>query len=74
MHLWNIHKFRNHPNRLYLIPGKLFLNFFHPELKNREAWLCGRECNLETLAREQEAVVGYGTVSMPGSLERVLHC
>jgi hypothetical protein len=74
LHLWNIHKIRNQPNRPYLIPGKPFLNFFHPGLKNPEARLCGRECNLETLARLQEAVVGYGTVSMQGSLERVLHC
>jgi len=64
VHLWNIHKIRNQPNRPDLIPGKPFRNFFHPELKNPEARRCGRQCNLETLARLQEAVMGYGTVSM----------
>jgi hypothetical protein len=70
---WNIDKIRNQPNHPYLIPGKPFLNFFHPAPKNPEAHLCDRECNLETLARLQEAVIGYGTFSMQGSLERVLH-
>ena len=74
MHLGNIHKIRHQPNRPYLILGKPFLIFLHPELKDPEARLCGRECNLDTLTRLQEAVVGYGTVSMQGSLERVLHC
>ena len=58
VHLKNIHKIRNQPNRPYLIPGKPLLDFFHSELKNREARLCGRECNLETLARLQEADMG----------------
>jgi hypothetical protein len=74
VHLRNIHKIQNQPNCPYLIPGKPLLNFFHPELKNPEAHLCGQECNLETLARLQEAIMGYVTVSMQGSLERVLHC
>jgi hypothetical protein len=74
VHMWNIHKIRNQPNWPNLIQGKPFLNFFHPELKNPEACPCGRECNHETLARLQEAVEEYDTVSMQGSLERMLHC
>ena len=74
VHLWNINKIRNQPNRPYLILGKAFVNMFHQELKNPEARPCGQECNLETFARIQHAVVGYGTVSRHGSLERVWHC
>jgi hypothetical protein len=74
VHLQNIQKIGNQPNYPYLIPGKPFLNFFHPQLKNPEAHHCSWECNLQTLARLQEPVVGYDTVSMQGSLERVLHC
>jgi len=59
-HIWNIHSIRKQKNRPWLIPGKPYLNFFHPKSINPDAVDCGRPIHLPVLQELKDSLISYG--------------
>lgn len=59
-HIWNIHSIRKQKNRPWLIPGKPYLNFFHPKSINPDAVDCRRPVHMPVLQEVKNSLISYG--------------